>query len=144
MATYYLDEMDILSLQHTASVLETVGKTCSVISKEASDYLIDTGLELSDLICGVIQQSKEACMMPEEEKPELIIKPSLEYSAFVRPAKDGYYLVLRKSANQNPNQTYDVLYYDTTIKQWEDHNNGWEPVYGVEQWGYLPSDCQPK
>ena len=139
MATYYLDEMDILSLQHVASVLETVGKTSSVISKEASDYLIDTGLELSDLICGVIQQSKEAPVAPEE-KPELIIKPSLEYSAFVRPAKDGYYLVLRKSANQ----TYDVLYYDTTIKQWEDHNNGWEPVYGIEQWGYLPPDCQPK
>lgn len=140
MATYYLDEMDMLSLQHTASVLETVGKTCSVISKEAGDYLIDTGLELSDLICGVIQQSKEAPVTSEEEKPELIIKPSLEYSAFVRPAKDGYYLVLRKSANQ----TYDVLYYDTTIKQWEDHNNGWEPVYGIEQWGYLPSDCQSK
>ena len=140
MATYYLDEMDMLSLQHTASVLETVGKTCSVISKEASDYLIDTSLELSDLICGVVQQSKEAPVMPEEEKPELIIKPSLEYSAFVRPTKDGYYLVLRKGANQ----AYDVLYYDTMVKQWEDHNNGWEPVYGVEQWGYLPLDCQSK
>lgn len=140
MATYYLDEMDMLSLQHTASVLETVGKTCSVISKEAGDYLIDTGLELSDLICGVIQQSKEAPVAPEEEKPELIVKPSLEYSAFVRPAKDGYYLVLRKGTNQ----TYDVLYYDATVKQWEDHNNGWEPVYGVEQWGYLPPDCQSK
>lgn len=141
MATYYLDEMDMLSLQHTASVLETVGKTCSVISKEAGDYLIDTGLELSDLICGVIQQSKEAPVMSEEEKnSESIIKPSLEHSVFVRPAKDGYYLVLRKGANQ----TYDVLYYDTMVKQWEDHNNGWEPVYGVEQWGCLPLDCQPK
>lgn len=140
MATYYLDEMDMLSLQHTASVLETVGKTCIMDSKEASDYLIDTGLELSDLICGVIQQSKEAPVAPEEEKPELIVKPSLEYSAFVRPTEDGYYLVLRKGTNQ----TYDVLYYDTTVKQWEDHNNGWEPVYGVEQWGYLPPDCQSK
>lgn len=139
MATYYLDEVDMLSLQHAASVLETVGKTCALINKETSDYLIDTGLDLSDLICGVIQQSKEASVMPEEES-EPIIKPSLEYSAFVRPSKDGYYLVLRKGANQ----TYDVLYYDTTVKQWEDHNNGWEPVYGVEQWGYLPSDCQPK
>lgn len=140
MATYYLDEMDMLSLQHTASVLETVGKTCITGNKEADDYLIDTGLELSDLICGVIQQSKEASVMPEEEKSELIVKPSLEYSAFVRPAKDGYYLVLRKGTNQ----AYDVLYYDTMVKQWEDHNNGWEPVYGVEQWGYLPLDCQPK
>ena len=140
MATYYLDEMDMLSLQHTASVLETVGKTCITGSKEANDYLIDTGLELSDLICSVIQQSKEAPVAPEEEKPELIIKPSLEYSAFVKPTKDGYYLVLRKGTNQ----TYDVLYYDATVKQWEDHNNGWEPVYGVEQWGYLPPDCQSK
>jgi hypothetical protein len=140
MVTYYLDEMDMLSLQHTASVLETVGKTCIMDSKEAGDYLIDTGLELSDLICGVIQQSKEAPVAPEEEKPELIVKPSLEYSAFVRPTEDGYYLVLRKGTNQ----TYDVLYYDTTVKQWEDHNNGWEPVYGVEQWGYLPPDCQSK
>lgn len=140
MATYYLDEMDMLSLQHTASVLETVGKTCITGNKEADDYLIDTGLELSDLICGVIQQSKEAPVMSEKENSEPIIKPSLEYSAFVRPAKDGYYLVLRKGTNQ----AYDVLYYDTTVKQWEDHNNGWEPVYGVEQWGYLPLDCQPK
>lgn len=144
MATYYLDEIDMLSLQHAASVLETVGKTCITDNKEAGDFLIETGLDLGDLICGVIQQSKEACVAPEEEKSEPIIKPSLEYSAFVRPSKDGYYLVLRKSANQNPNQTYDVLYYDTTIKQWEDHNNGWEPVYGIEQWGYLPSDCQSK
>lgn len=134
MAKYYLDEMDILSLQHAASVLETMGQICITSSKEANDYLIDTGLELSDLICCVIQQNKE------EKNSELIIKPSLEYSAFVRPTKDGYYLVLRKGANQ----TYDVLYYDTTVKQWEDHNNGWEPVYGVEQWGYLPPDCQPK
>ena len=139
MATYYLDEMDMLSLQHTASVLETVGKTCSVISKEAGDYLIDTGLELSDLICGVIQQSKETLVMPEKNS-EPIIKPSLEHSVFVRPAKDGYYLVLRKGTNQ----TYDVLYYDATVKQWEDHNNGWEPVYCVEEWGYLPPDCQSK
>lgn len=141
MATYYLDEMDMLSLQHTASVLETVGKTCITDNKEANDYLIDTGLELSDLICGVIQQSKEAPVMSEEEKnSEPIIKPSLEYSVFVRPRKDGYYLVLRKGANQ----AYDVLYYDTTVKQWEDHNNGWEPVYCVEEWGLLPPDCQSK
>lgn len=139
MAKYYLDEMDMLSLQHTASVLETVGKTCVTDNKETSDFLIETGLDLSDLICSVIQQSKEAAVMPEENS-EPIVKPSLEYSAFVRPTKDGYYLVLRKGTNQ----TYDVLYYDTTVKQWEDHNNGWEPVYGVEQWGYLPPYCQSK